>query len=438
MTAKKYIALFIIMGWVSSAPLLAQSESGGSLDKPALKLDIPLFDLPYQLFAANVFEYGFFESYTHPSMDQALNITNSQFSAFHFGMKQLGDTLGLDRVWKKLLFYGGTGLGDFLIYLLPFPTGYFWMHESFHVAGFTYTGMRSRLNYDFPNGAYAISDSNYYEHAHDLIRTIAAGMESEYLLVEKMQRNNFFYEQDLLHEFTYWIADLQAFLYAYMSFDSQNPTMTVDGKEEVVSADSLAWAYYLFHPEGKADSDEAIGLSDLTGDEQEFLKTRVLLSLTNFVSPMMLGIRSIRLGKDSGWSGNFALRHWYTSFGTDTALNVYLKKGALNMAFGLHNYLNRDQYFPAIEAELVDFPLRAGRLGVYLSPRVLIGLQPGEHRFSSADPAFMGMLGLRADFVAGKHMLPYVDIMVKTGGWVAGNELLQPGASIKLGVSLRF
>ena len=294
------------------------------------------------------------------------------------------------------------------------------------------------MNYAFPNGAYTVSDSSYFEHAHDAIRTIAAGMEGEYLLVEKMQRNNFFYEQGLLHEFSYWITSLEAFSYAYMPFVVEENTMSVDGTEQVVSADSLQWAYYLFHPEGKADNDEAIRLSDLTGDEQDFLKTRVMLSLANFVSPMMLGIRSIKLGKDSGWTGNFAFRHLYTSFGTDTALNVYLKKGFLNMAFSLHNYLNRDQYFPAIEAELIDFPLRAGRLGVYLSPRMLLGLQPRDHRFSSADPAFMGMLGLRADFMAGKHLLPYVDIMAKTGGWIAGNELLRPGASIKLGVSIRF
>jgi hypothetical protein len=34
----------------------------------ALKLDFPLFNLPYQITAANTLEYGFFGSYTHPSM----------------------------------------------------------------------------------------------------------------------------------------------------------------------------------------------------------------------------------------------------------------------------------------------------------------------------------------------------------------------------------
>jgi hypothetical protein len=38
----------------------------------------------------------------------------------------------------------------------------------------------------------------------------------------------------------------------------------------------------------------------------------------NLASPMMFGIRSIPLGKDSGLYGNFALRQFYTSFGTDT------------------------------------------------------------------------------------------------------------------------
>ncbi|GHU84463.1 hypothetical protein FACS189473_1910 [Spirochaetia bacterium] len=172
------------------------------LDKPALKLDLPLFGLPYQIDAAKTLEYGFFESYTHPGMDASLNITNDMFSAFHFGMKKFKDIVGLDTPWKRYIYYTGTAAGDSLFFFLP--PGYAWMHESFHRAVLTHSGVRSHIEYNLPQGAVTVPDSGSFLEVKNYIRTTAAGMEGEVLLVEKMQRNNFFYEQNMFHEFAYW------------------------------------------------------------------------------------------------------------------------------------------------------------------------------------------------------------------------------------------
>jgi hypothetical protein len=403
------------------------------VESPSLKLDFPVFDLPYQIDAANIFD-NFFESYTHPSMDQTLNVTNTVFSSLHFGMKKLKDVIGSDAYWKRFVYYGGVGLGDFLLYSLPIPTGYMWMHESFHVAGFTYAGHRSHLNYAFPNGAYAVADSGELSNWSAEYRTLAAGMESEYLLVEKMQRNNFFYDQNLPNEFFYWLTNYQAWGYAYQPLLIDEMKMTVDGKEETVYPDSQQWTYFLFHPEGVPDESE-IHLSD---NEKDFLKNRVMLSLINVASPMMFGIRSIPLGAETGWYGNFAFRHLYTSFGTDLVFNVYLKNAPFNMAFAYHSYLNYEHYFPAIEAELIDFPFRLGRLDLLLSPRLMIGAQPKNQEFMTADPEFFGMAGCRVDFAISRHVLPYIEFSMKTNGWVAGNEYLKGTFGGKAGVSLRF
>jgi hypothetical protein len=100
--------------------------------------------------------------------------------------------------------------------------------------------------------------------------------------------------------------------------------------------------------------------------------------------------------------------------------------------------MNYEHYFPAIEAELVDFPLHIGKLGMYLSPRILIGMQPKNQEFMTATPEFFGFAGIRADFAVSKHFLPYLELNVKTDGWVAGNEFLEGNVSVKLGISARF
>ncbi|MDR3171781.1 MAG: hypothetical protein LBU17_09175 [Treponema sp.] len=313
-------SVFVLLWICSVFSLFAQTNS---IDNPALKLDLPLFNLPYQIDAAQTLKYGFFESYTHPSMNASLNITTDVYSAFHYGMKRFKTAVGADKFWKKFVYYGGTVVGDFFIYMLPIPTSYVWMHESFHRAGFTHAGLQSHINYNFPTGAYTMSDSGDFAYWYDVPRSIEAGIESEYLLVEKMQRNNFFYEQNMFNEFLYWLANYQAWSYAYMPFLSDDITMNVDGKEAVVTVDSLQWLYSLFHPGEFISDEQAIRMSDLKDNEKAFFKKRVMWSLINLASPMMFGIRSIPLGKNTGLYGNFALRQLYTSFGTDLSVHLY-------------------------------------------------------------------------------------------------------------------
>jgi hypothetical protein len=308
-------------------------------------------------------------------------------------------------------------------------------------------GLGSHINFAFPDGAYTINDSGGNFYKYDWPRMIEEGMESEYLLVEKMQKNNFFCEQGMANEFLYWLANLQAWQYAYMPFLLGATTMMVEGKEQEVSADSLQWAYYLFHPEEYIPEDspdppdsetgDVIGLSDLRDHEKVFLQSRALWALVNLASPMMFGIRSIPLG--DGFSGNFALRQFYTSFGTDLSFNLYLKKAPFNLVFAYHSYINYEHYFPAIEAELIDFPVQiAPNFRLLLSPRMLLGVQPKDQEFMTREPEFFALAGCRADFVVSGHVLPYLEVNAKTGGWAAGNEFLEANVSLKAGISLRF
>jgi hypothetical protein len=97
-------------GTLKNSPSVLQPPM---IDAPALKLDLSLFNLPYQVHAAQTLEHGFFESYTHPDMDFSLNVTANVYSAFHYGMKRLKDKMGIDKTWKKIVYYGGIAAGDF-------------------------------------------------------------------------------------------------------------------------------------------------------------------------------------------------------------------------------------------------------------------------------------------------------------------------------------
>jgi hypothetical protein len=108
------------------------------------------------------------------------------------------------------------------------------------------------------------------------------------------------------------------------------------------------------------------------------------------------------------------------------------------MAFVLHNYRSYEHWFPAIEAELADYLFNIGNLAMFLSSRVLIGMQQKDQVFKTSSPGFLGLFGLCADFFISKHFLPYIDFTAKADGWVAGNEYLDSNVSVKIGISAQF
>ncbi|GHU73556.1 hypothetical protein FACS189450_13560 [Spirochaetia bacterium] len=399
---------------------------------PALKLDFTIFDLPYQIDAADAFDYGFIESYIHHSMKLSLDLSSDVYSGFHYGMKQFRDKVKMNTVWKNIIYYSSIAIGDIALYVLPMPFGLMWTHEYYHGAVFTRHNVPNIMEYNFPSGAGTSPYNNYdfkkFMSPTDATRLFEAGIESEYMLVEKMQKNNFFYNQNLFNEINYWIFNQQSWRYAFGPFLN----------EQSENYDSARWVYQLFHQDEHRDG--VITLSDLTDNEKSYLKNTVLLSLINLASPMMFGIRTIPLGKNSGIYGNFALRQLYTSFGTDLSVNLYLKKTPFNIAFVYHNYLNYEHYFPAVEIELIDYPLSFNTWGIYLSPRIIIGVQPMDNSFTTSTPEFFGLLSCRADFIVPKlkHFLPYSELLIKTDGWLAGNEYINRTFGFALGISTRF
>ena len=425
---------------------------------PGMKLDWPVFDLPYQIDAMNTAGYGFFGSYANPSMTQSLALSKNIVTGFNFGMKYFYYNAAMDESLKILIYFGGTTLGVLLFMYMPGAEG--WMHEEYHRAVLTRFGANSFNGMNlFPIGAEvvyvnAVDDNDLIrikkKSPPDLVRLYEAGIEGEYVQISRLQRDNFFYNQQLLNEIGYFFTTLNSHMYVVMSAspDMELPEDEADiASRDFAGYDMTTWVYDLFrphepyadrgaHPTGKGVS-RYISVNDLTEDELYYLNLQGYLQLFNYLSPMMVGFRTLPLG-DFGDEINFAMRHYLTSFGSDVSAEVFLKIRPFNMVFTLHNYMNYQNYFPAVEAELVDFPLTVGAWGFFLSPRALIGMQPRGQTFKTGSPEFLGLFALRVDFMAHRNIYPYVDFTAKTNGWVAGNEYLEANASVKLGVSLRF
>jgi hypothetical protein len=422
-----------------------------------LKLDFPLFDLPYQIDAMNTVGHGFFSSYANPSMTQSLALTLDIYSSFQYGMKYFYDNSRLNETLKKIIYHVGTGLGEYIFIYMPGGGG--WLHEEYHRSVLTRFGANSFNGMNlFPIGAEVIYVSNVKdedlsrikkESPPDLVRLFEAGIEGQYFLIDRLQRNNFFYNQNFLSEYTYWYNAFNSFSYVWLSSAAQNQ-INLDETEksnsrDFAGLDFTAWVYDLFRPDepyedrGIHKSGEGVDryrtTLDLTEAEINYLKLQGYLQMLNFLSPMMYGVKSLPIGE---LDYNFAMRHYLTSFGMDISANVYLKKKPFNMIFVLHNYANYTNWFPAIEAELIDYPFALGKLQMYLSPRILIGMQPKDQVFKTASPEFLGLLSLRTDFNINNHFLPYIDFTFKTNGWVVGNEFLKANASVRLGTSFRF
>ncbi|MDR3343813.1 MAG: hypothetical protein LBT14_13740 [Treponema sp.] len=318
-------------------PLFAQVDSDDTDLK--LKLDLPLFDLPYQIDAMNTVGHGFFSSYANPGMSQSLALTKDIYSAMHFGMKRLNDSLTIAPMWKYAIYYGGTVAG-LLVFAYVLPFGYPWMQQEYTRSILTRFGVNSfngAYNYNTVNGMLTgVTDKSleYFknEAPHDFIRMYEANIEGYLLLSDSMLCNSFVYN---LKDLSNWTALVSTFLtvskisapiaaeYGLADVDGDIKKMYEnDGGQEsraLASDYFINWGYELFHPHepyaarGVHPSGDGIAryitLSQLTEDEKHYLIKQGFLGYLNLLSPMLYGFRTFSLGH-SGFEGNFALHHF--------------------------------------------------------------------------------------------------------------------------------
>lgn len=477
----KVITLFTILSL--SINIFAQQDTSKiNIRKPKLILDFTLIDAPYQNNAANTVSNGsknigsYLKAYANPSMNQSLSYSSTLYSAAHYGIDKLfrqSSHYGIDNIFQKkssestgclkpFLYTFTILFSDFVLTYAPGGDG--WLHEEYHRSVLTRFGANSFNDMNtFPIGAELISVNNVKDEdlirfkqtsPADFIRLHVAGIEGEYLLIDKLQRNNFFYRQNITHEFLYIIATANSIAYVKICSDPSEVNSITDelnykeseiSKRDFTGLDFTAWAYDLFNPNEPYENrgihisgngiDRYRKTTDLSDDALKYLKKQGNLQFLNILSPMLIGFRRIKL--NDGLYGNFAVRNYLTSFGNDISLNIYLQNDKRNMVFAYHHASNYKNWFPAFQAELFEEPITFGKHKFVYSPKLLVGLQPKKQEFKTSKASFLGEASCRIDWLI-KKVQPWISFSAKTDGWIAGNEFLNKNISFRAGLAVRF
>ncbi len=441
------------------------AQDSSSATRYGLYLDAPLTDIPFMSDAARA--GMLFNSF---SMQQSLAVTKNLHSLNYYTNNHIWHKLikpsGKHRWWlNRLAAQASSGLVDYVFTYKLVVFSPQWLHEEFHRAGLTIRGIRSydetynRFHGGFANGSVSrVSDADLIRMKRDappeLVRSFAAGIESEFLLLRGLQKDNFFgrarypdmalnilltkHAVDYVNQFKRGDFD--------GSIDSMNYYGTTEALRDYVGWDFSAWVYDLhrpdepyeargIHPSGSGIN-RAIKRSMLTPAEERYLAKMGRLQYLNFLSPFLLGIHRIPLGEQTAF--NVAVRHYLNSFGYDLSADVLLDHRGRHYLLTFHGYRNRNRFFPGLE---IGYPSQLFSLGpdlsVRLFPTAMFWLQPANQGFYDRGGSVGGLMAARAVFSRNRIWQVYTELEAKTRGWVAGNPYLRSSAGVRVGLQLQ-
>lgn len=409
------------------------------------RLDLPLVDLPYNA------RYGG----RAPSMAQSLAITADAYDAAH---------LAIERAFGRRRTLGRVTISAFDLATLAVPPGDAWVHEEWHRAVLGARGIGSYDDvYKLDLGASSISVSHASdddlarlkrEHPAEFVRLKAAGIEGEYALVTRLERDAFYRDSRAWNTALYWTATLGSVLYLADTSGIDAETRTMNASEGTVAVrdisghDFTAWVRDLFRPdepwEARGVHPSGVGVNryvlttDLTPDERRYLHHEGRLALLNFADPNLFGVHGVTLWQAAGAAplrANIALRHLLTSFGHTVDANVMLKRGPAKLFLALHAYANHDRSFPGLDAELVDVPVTLFGRPVELSPRAALWTQPDAQQFRTRTGQTGGLVALRVRTPLVGRLAVLGEVDAKTAGWVSGIVQLDRATNLRLGLS---
>lgn len=453
MYAMKKIALFSLLAFMTQVVFSQESN-----DTFRLTLEFPILDLPYQGRASKT-TGNFLRAFGNPSMRQSHAMSNNLYAVGHWAIEKHIKT---KREFTTILFKYSAALAlDVLATSTPF--GSTWLHEEYHRAILTKNGVNSFNDVNtFPFGQTTISVNRvedqelidlYNNERTDFIRLMVAGNEGQSQQVRTLQRNNFFYNQDLPHIPFYWMTTMSNIFYVNSSADESfndlvDEVNLAEGNDvearDFTGPDFTAWADALFSPE-KAYEDRGIHPSgvgidryvkpaDLSDEALAYLKKQGNLQWLNLISPHMIGFPSIKLktGANGSHYGNFALRHLLTSFGNAIMLDLLYKSPRHNIFLSFHNYNNLEGRFGGLELGLINKQISESNF--YLSGNTVLWSQPENQEFRTSSGQLGGLLAIKTSYR--KNIWnPYVEVEAKSSGWTVANPYLDQNFNFIVGLS---
>jgi len=410
-----------------------------------IPLEVPLYDFPYNQSSG----------YTFPSMAQSLYITKSFYQFSH----NLIERNISSRFWRR------TSIVLFDVFSLYFPPGDAWLHEEAHRAVMGQYGIDSYNEvYDIPlfSETIAVSDVTDEEliglkrdHPADMVRLHSAGIESQYELVLKLEKDQFFSHSPTWDQPLIWLNYLNNFAYLATCASNESNSITNDilnaedqdvSNRDFTGLDCNAWVYDLFrpneaytdrgvHPSG-VGVDRYIRYSDLTSEEQDYLKTQVKLSLLNFIDPFLFGVKSLDdyFGTpNNDWRWNATIRHHITPFGNNIGVNVFMKKETTNLFWTLNYYSNKNNRFMGLDASALRYPFQIKNLSLQSSLRASVWLQPKDQSFYANEKSLGYLISVKSYYSITKNFELFLELMNKQSGWVPSEVSLDSETAGRLG-----
>ncbi|MEP6762870.1 MAG: hypothetical protein ABJB66_01105 [Gemmatimonadaceae bacterium] len=441
----------IAFGQVREPATLRPARDSAGIDSArtwsrGVRFDLPLLDVPYNTkFGARA-----------PSMQQSLEITAGVYDIAHRAIvRPFGSHTKIAKVTITAFDIFGT--------TLPFADA--WLHEEWHRAILGNRGVDSRNDvYLLKLLAPTISVSHVSDealtafkaqHPAEFVRIKEAGIEGEYALITRLEKERFYNGAHSWNTALYWLTTLGAVIYVGDTTGTDKATDDMNAEEPTVAGrdisghDFTAWVRDLFRP---TEPYAAHGLhptgvginrytktTDLTLEERAYLHKEGRLGLLNFVDPNLLGLHGFNVWSPANGAPlrmNFALRHQLTSFGHAIDANVFLKRGATNLFVVLHTYDNDAHHaLPGVDAELLDVPITLKGHALDVSPRIAAWIQPAGQAFRVTNTQAGGLAALRIGAPLSKRIGALFEVEAKTAGWVAGVAQLDKAVNARVGVS---
>lgn len=392
-----------------------------------------------------------------PSMQQSLSLTNTTMQLGHYAILDTNIMSEAAKPYIVILFQ---------ILMTYMPMGDAWIHEEWHRAVLSRRGIDSFNDvYKLQLFADTISVSHVRdkdliylkkEHPQEQIRLSAAGIEAQYESILDLEKNEFFNGTRVWMQPYYWLSTVNSIFYIYACTTSEADEMTdeintEDGANmearDFTGLDFTAWVYDLHRPdepyEARGIHPTGVGInryrkrSDLSQSELSYLKLQSKLALLNLLDPQFLvydRFYATNPFNKKSFEWNFNLKHILSSFGYTINLNIFLKQNKHKFFLALHNYFNKNHYFPGLDISLLRYPMEISTYSFPLSIRIFPWLQPRGGRFRTGQASPGALLAITKYFPIYKALEGFVEIEGKTNGWVAGNVYLDAAWSTRLGI----
>jgi hypothetical protein len=296
------------------------------------------------------------------------------------------------------------------------------------------------------------------EHPADMVRLMSAGIESQVALGERFGDEAFLHGRDSREGGRLFTADSWAVPFLAMNHlqnliyfaecaspssddmtDEMNRAEPTVPPRDFTGLDCNAWVYDMERPdEPYAERgqhpwgpgiDRYRSWSDLTTDEQGYLRLQTGLYLLNALDPHLVGIDGFNLPNGGRMVGN--VRHLIGPWGYEVDARFGLVKDGLALRAELRNGIAAHGWFPGVGARLDDLPLRGP---LTLDLRADAWLQPEDQRHDAAKRVPGGLVA--ADL--GWRVFPRLDLdfglTAKTAGFVMGEVDLGPSLGGRIGV----